>query len=143
MAAQRWTGKAFINSNVGEIDVEVYAGTYPGAVQQIRAKYGDYQQVYNLNAVGPSGGSSSPSAGGTGCLALLGLAALIIVGGLAGGGDNDSYTPSETPEYAPVERVQAAPAPIAEPAAQPTEPQFESYASPPPSYCITENFEPC
>jgi hypothetical protein len=23
------------------------------------------------------------------------------------------------------------------------EPQFESYASPPPSYCITENFEPC
>jgi hypothetical protein len=137
MAAQRWTGKAFINSNVGEIDVEVYAGTYPGAVQQIRAKYGDYQQVYNLNAVGPSGGSSSPSAGGTGCLALLGLAALIIVGGLVGGGsDDESYTPPESNDTAPMERVQAAPVPTAEP-------QFESYASPPPSYCITENFEPC
>ncbi len=136
MAAQRWTGKAFINSNVGEIDVEVYAGTYPGALQQIRAKYGDYQQVYNLNAVGPAnGGGGSSASGGSGCLALFGLAFIVIVGGVAGGGSDDT-APVETPQPAPVERVQAAPVPTAEP-------QFRDYASPPPSYCITENFEPC
>ena len=130
MAAQRWVGKAFINSEVGEVVVEVYASTYPGALQQVRAKYGDYQQIYNLNSVS-SRGSSSSSAGGSGCLALLGLAALIIVGGLAGGGGNDSYTPSDTPEYAPVERVQAVPAPTT-----------PSYANPP-GPCLTDNFEPC
>ncbi len=136
MAATRWTAKVFVNSQVGEIDAEVYASTIPGARQQIRAKYGDFQQIYNLREERlPSGGGSS-SSGGSGCLALLGLGALIIIGGLAGGGDNDNYTPIETPQAAPVERVQAAPVPTAEP-------QFRDYASPPPSYCITENFEPC
>ena len=75
---------------------------------------------------------------GNGCLPILGLIALVIIGGVAGGGGDDS-TPTQTPQAAPVERVQAAPAPVA-PAA---EPQFRDYASPPPSYCITENFEPC
>ncbi len=130
MAAQRWTAKLFVNSDVGEIDAEVYASTLPGARQQIYAKYGDVEQIYNLNSVS-SRGSSSSSAGGSGCLALLGLAALIIVGGLAGGGGNDSYTPSDTPEYAPVERVQSAPAPTT-----------PSYANPP-GPCLTDNFEPC
>ena len=138
MAAQRWTAKLFVNSDVGEIDAEVYASTLPGARQQIRAKYGDVQQIYNLNAKGPasSGGGSSAS-GGSGCLILLGLGAIIICGGIFG--TDDDTTPTETPQAAPVERVQAAPAPVA-PAA---EPQFRDYASPPPSYCITENFEPC
>ena len=86
---------------------------------------------------GGGGGVSAPSGGG-GCLPVLGLAILVIIGGVAGGGSDDT-TPTESPQAAPVERVQAAPAPVA-PAA---EPQFESYASPPPSYCITENFEPC
>ena len=139
MAAQRWVGQAFINSNVGEVTVEVYASTYPGAVQQVRAKYGDYQSLWNLNAVSSGSGGGSSASGGSGCLALVGLAFLIIVGGLAGGGGGDDTTPTETPQAAPVERVQAAPAPVA-PAA---EPQFRDYASPPPSYCITENFEPC
>ena len=136
MAAQRWTAKLFVNSDVGEIDAEVYASTLPGARQQIYAKYGDVQQIYNLNAKGPasSGGGSSASGGG-GCLTILGLAALVIIGGVAGGGSDDT-APVETHQAAPVERVQAAPAPTAEP-------QFRDYASPPPSYCITENFEPC
>ena len=86
---------------------------------------------------GGGGGVSAPSGGG-GCLTILGLAVLVIIGGVAGGGSDDK-TPTETLQAAPVERVQAAPAPVA-PAA---EPQFRDYASPPPSYCITENFEPC
>ncbi len=86
---------------------------------------------------GGGGGVSAPSGGG-GCLSILGLAILVIIGGVAGGGSDDT-APTETPQAAPVERVQAAPAPVA-PAA---EPQFRDYASPPPSYCITENFEPC
>ena len=83
---------------------------------------------------GGGGGISAPSGGG-GCLPILGLAVLVIIGGVAGGGSDDT-APTETPQAAPVERVQAAPVPTAEP-------QFRDYASPPPSYCITENFEPC
>ena len=83
---------------------------------------------------GGGGGISAPSGGG-GCLPILGLAVLVIIGGVAGGGSDDT-APVETPQAAPVERVQAAPVPTAEP-------QFRDYASPPPSYCITENFEPC
>ncbi len=135
MAATRWTAKLFVNSDVGEIDAEVYASTYPGAKQQIQAKYGDVQQIYNLRQ---ASGSASSSSGGAGCLPLLGLGLLVIIGGVFGGGSDDK-TPTETYQNAPVERVQAAPAPVA-PAA---EPQFRDYASPPPSYCITENFEPC
>ena len=82
------------------------------------------------------GGGGSSSGGGGGCMPFIGLIALIIIGGVAGSGGDDDKTPTQTPEYAPVERVEAAPAPTAEP-------QFESYASPPPSYCITDNFEPC
>ena len=84
----------------------------------------------------PSSSSGGGSAsGGGGCLPVVGLIALVIIGGVFGGGDDT--TPTESPQAAPVERVQAAPAPIA------AEPQFRDYASPPPSYCITENFEPC
>ncbi len=131
MAAQRWTAKVFVNSNVGEIDAEVYASTLPGAKQQIRAKYGDYQQIYNLNQVDSPRSGGGSSSGGSGCLALVGLAFLIIVGGLAGGGDDDSYTPPESTQDAPMERVEYAPAPTT-----------PSYANPP-GPCVTANFEPC
>lgn len=84
------------------------------------------------------GGSSSVSvSSGSGCLPVLGMLFVAIMIGVAGG--SEDKTPTQTPQAAPVERVQAAPAPVA-PAA---EPQFRDYASPPPSYCITENFEPC
>ena len=86
---------------------------------------------------GGSGGSGASASGGNGCLVLLGLGFIIIFGGVVG--TSDDNTPTETPQAAPVERVQAAPAPVAPTA----EPQFRDYASPPPSYCITENFEPC
>ncbi len=130
MAATRWTAKVFVNSQVGEIDAEVYASTIPGARQQIRAKYGDFQQIYNLREERLRTGGSSSSGGGTGCLALLGLGALIIVGGLAGG-DEGSYTPPESTQDAPMERVEYAPAPTT-----------PSYANPP-GPCVTANFEPC
>ena len=130
MAAQRWVGQAFINSNVGEVTVEVYASTYPGAVQQVRAKYGDYQSLWNLNAVSGGSGGGSSASGGSGCLALFGLAVLIIIGGLAGGGSDDT-TPTESTQNAPMERVQTAPAPTT-----------PSYANPP-GPCVTANFEPC
>jgi len=82
----------------------------------------------------PSGGGGSSEPGGCGGVVLLIIGA-IIVGAFAGGGD-DTKRPSTPPESLsqPQSRV-------VEPVAP--EPQFESYASPPPSYCVTENFEPC
>jgi len=134
MAAQRWTARLFVNSEVGTIDAEVYAATLPGARQQIRAKYGDVQQIYNLNAQGPSGGGGSSSSGGAGCLPVFGLLALVIIGGVFGG--SDDKTPTQTPQAAPVERGEF-------PKTVAPQTQFRDYVSPPPSYCITENFEPC
>jgi len=128
MAATRWTAKLFVNSDVGEIDAEVYASTLPGARQQIQAKYGDVQQIYNLRQ---ASGSSSSSSGGVGCLPLLGLGVLIIIGGVAGSGGSDDYTPSESTQNAPMERVQSAPAPTT-----------PSYANPP-GPCVTADFTPC
>jgi len=129
MAAQRWVGQAFINSEVGEITVEVYASTYPGAVQQVRAKYGDYQSLWNLNAVSSGGSGGSSASGGIGCLPLLGLGFLVIIGGVFS--SSDDKTPTETYQNAPMERVQTAPAPTT-----------PSYANPP-GPCVTANFEPC
>ena len=82
-----------------------------------------------------SGGGGGSSSGGGGCLSLLGLLALIVVGGLASMGESDGGSPAapERSYSAPVERV----APAA------PEPQWEDYATPPPSYCVNENFEPC
>jgi len=83
-----------------------------------------------------SGGGSGSSSGGGGCLALLGLVGIIIAGAF-GGADvfEENSTPRESSYSAPVERVQAAPVQA--------EPQWEDYATPPPSYCVNENFEPC
>jgi hypothetical protein len=137
MAAQRWTATCFVNSEVGTIDVEVYAATLPGARQQIRAKYGEVQQIVNLNAQGParSSGSSGTATGGGGCATLFWLVVGIIAIGVFGGEDalKEGSNDSEQSYNAPVERV----APAA------PEPQWEDYATPPPSYCVTENFEPC
>ena len=82
------------------------------------------------------GGSGSSSSGGGGCLAILGLVGIIIAGAF-GGADvfEENSTPRESSYSAPVERVQAAPVQA--------EPQWEDYATPPPSYCVNENFEPC
>ena len=80
------------------------------------------------------GGGGGSSTGGSGCLWVIGLGALIVCSALFG--TDDDKTPTQTPEYAPMERVQAAPA-------APAAPQWEDYATPPPSYCVNENFEPC
>lgn len=71
-----------------------------------------------------SGGGSAPSGGG-GCGTVIGLLLLaVVVGAFGGSGDDKPSAPSESP-VAPQSRV------------------AEPYASPPPSYCVTENFEPC
>jgi hypothetical protein len=130
MAATRWTAKLFVNSDVGEIDAEVYASTLPGARQQIQAKYGDVQQIYNLRQA--SGSAVSVSSGG-GCAPAVGVLFLIICGMVVGGngGGSDDYTPSESTQNAPMERVQSAPAPTT-----------PSYANPP-GPCVTADFTPC
>ena len=134
MAAQRWTARCFVNSEVGTIDVEVYAATLPGAKQQIYAKYGDVQQIVNLNPQGRSSGPSTGSGGG-GCATLFWIVVGIIAIGVFGGELPDESSPSapERSYSAPPERV----VPTA------PEPQWEDYETPPPSYCVTENFEPC
>ncbi len=89
----------------------------------------------SYNGRGGGGSSSGGSGEGLGCLPLLGLGALVIFGGVFAGSDGIDSSPA-TPERsysAPVERV----APAA------PEPQFKDYASPPPTYCVNENFEPC
>lgn len=82
------------------------------------------------------GGGSASSPGGCGGVILLILGAIII--GALGGGDKEGR-PSTPPESLsqPQSRVAEPYTPAA------PEPQFRDYASPPPSYCVTENFEPC
>ena len=82
------------------------------------------------------GGGSASEPGGCGGVLLLIIGA-IAIGALAGG--DDTKRPSTPPESLsqPQSRV-------AEPYTPPApEPQFKDYESPPPSYCVTENFEPC
>lgn len=82
-----------------------------------------------------SGGGSGSSGGGVGCAGIFWIVVGIVALGVFGGGEGEDSSPS-TPQQsynAPVERVvPAAP-----------EPQWEDYATPPPSYCVNENFEPC
>ena len=67
---------------------------------------------------------------------VLGLLFLAFIVGMCAP-DDDKKSPSERPQAAPQERVVESYTPAT------PEPQFRDYASPPPSYCITENFEPC
>jgi hypothetical protein len=77
---------------------------------------------------------SAPSGGG-GCATLFWVVVGIVAIGVFGGGEGEDGSPSapEQSYNAPMERV--VPAQEA--------PQWEDYATPPPSYCVTENFEPC
>ena len=85
---------------------------------------------------GWSSSNNSSSSGGSGCLVLLGLVGIVLAGAFGGTEVfEENTTPRERTYEAPVERVEAAP--VAE------APQWEDYATPPPSYCVTENFEPC
>ena len=89
-----------------------------------------WHKSWETNQPAPrSGGSSSSSSGGGG-LAVLGLIALVIVGGVASGGSDT--TPTETPQYTPQERVETY---------VPSTPT-PSYANPS-GPCVTANFEPC
>lgn len=71
-----WKADVFVNSQVGKISTEVEAATFSGAKEQIYAKHGDVQQIYNLRQVSSeSSGFSSSSGSGTGSIALVGLVA--------------------------------------------------------------------
>ena len=69
--SKRWTANVFVNSEVGEIPVEVYASTWHGAKQQIHAKHGDVQQICNLRE-SPEGSNDGGSIGDMGAYLLLG-----------------------------------------------------------------------
>ena len=108
--SRRWTAKVFVNSNVGEIPVEVYASTYEGARQQIYAKHGDVQHISNLYEQSEkSGGGSGLDIGSTGALVILGgglLAFFTItpwimagVGGAAGTWIGEKVTGYSIEEY--------------------------------------------
>ena len=131
-----WTAEVFVNSDVGNITATVESSTINGARDQIQRIYGPVQQIVNLREVSSGGGSSSggSSIGGLFFLVVIGSVASIFSGGEGG----DSTTPPPAPTPAPIERVVPAPAPVPAP-----EPMFQDYPTPPPSYCITENFEPC
>jgi hypothetical protein len=73
-----WKADVFVNSQVGKISTEVEAATFSGAKEQIYAKHGDVQQIYNLRQVSSdsSSGFTSSSGGSTsGSIALVGLVA--------------------------------------------------------------------
>ena len=87
-------------------------------------------------------GSYSSSSGGGGCGTLIWLVIGIIAIGMFGGGEKEGR-PSTPPEslsqpQSRVEPYREFPAPEAV-----EEPMFRDYPTPPPSYCVTENFEPC
>ena len=71
-----WKADVFVNSQVGKISTEVEAATFSGAKEQIYAKHGDVQQIYNLRQVSSeSSGFSSSSGSSSGSIALIGLIA--------------------------------------------------------------------
>lgn len=124
-------------SNVPGLSMEVVVPTeWTWAAETARTQYpfegAQYYVIksWNTNDAVPSySQSTSRNRGGGGCgTFLLLIIGAVGLGVLGAGGDKTEPAPAPTP--APIERV----AP---------EPQFRDYASPPPSYCVTENFEPC
>lgn len=73
----RWRAEVFVNSKVGQIPVEVDAGSFEGARQLIQHIYSP-QAIYNLSQIGETryNGDSSSDGGGS----AAGLGAMITVG---------------------------------------------------------------
>lgn len=139
-----WTAEVFVDSSVGTIRPTVEAGTAHGARQQIERLYGPVTQIVNLREVRGGGGGSSSSSGGGG----LGFAVLLLIGAAAIGSLGDDDKPTPTIDQRPAIEQSSTPTrpsefPSFEPPAEPQEPLFRDYPTPPPSYCVTENFEPC
>ena len=127
MSNRIWTAKVFVSSDVGEITVRVEAGTPHGAESQIRAIYGDVQQIYNLHEVrGTTNLSSGGSSVGTAGLFLLG-AVLIGFIGIFGG---DDFTEPEEPSNSP-ESEYKAPEPARAPVYVPSPSSRPVYAAEP------------
>lgn len=73
-----WRAEVFVNSQVGRITTEVQAATPSGAKEQIYAKHGNVQQIWNLRQVNNSSSSSDSSDGSVGgTVALIGLFAVL------------------------------------------------------------------
>jgi hypothetical protein len=107
-----WRAEVFVNSQVGRITTEVQAATPSGAKEQIYAKHGNVQQIWNLRQVNNSSSSSDDSEasiGGT--VALIGLFAvfwaiftltpwiLMGIGGAAGTWLGQVFTGQTLEEY--------------------------------------------
>lgn len=139
-----WTAEVFVDSSVGTIRPTVEAGTAHGARQQIERLYGPVTQIVNLREVRGGGGGGSSSSGGSGCGLLFGVLLLIAAAGL-GAFDSDEKKPKPTIDQRTEQFTFPTSPAEAEPQAPqaPPEPLFRDYPTPPPSYCITENFEPC
>jgi len=125
---------------------QIYEEEYPNGWSHddvLRAANNRYGGKVTTVNPAPSGGTNytsgaartPSSSGGSGCGALIWLIGGVILLGMFGGGEDSEKPqgPVVSPEKPRVERVIEA---------QP-EPQWKDYASPPPSYCVTENFEPC
>lgn len=118
----------------------VEANTSQDAVSRVQRRNPGCQvfvvNSYNAPVNRGGGGGSASSPGGCGGVILLILGAIII--GALGGGEKEGR-PSTPPESLsqPQSRVAEPYTPAA------PEPQFRDYPTPPPSYCVTENFEPC
>ena len=144
MATRSWTAEVFVNHEVGVISPVVQAGTLNGAERQIHQIYGPVQQIVNLREVrsgGGGGGASSSSGGASLIWIIIGLTVIGIVGGDRT--PDDPQGPVVDPVKPSIERLVDSAAPIAPPAPVAPQPEFKDYPTPPPSYCITENFEPC
>ena len=142
MATRSWTAEVFVDHEVGVITPVVQAGTLNGAERQIHALYGPVQQIVNLREVrsGGGGGGASSSSGGMVWIVI----GLVIIGIF--GKDRSADVPQGPvvdPVKPSIERLVDSAAPIAPSAPVAPQPEFKDYPTPPPSYCITENFEPC
>ena len=142
MAIRSWTAEVFVNSEVGVIKPVVQSGTLYGAEAQIKQIYGPVQQIVNLREVRTGGGGGEEGSSVSAPVSLLwiviGLATLGFIGSAKG--PDEPQGPVVNPEKPAIERIAEPPANIAPVAPQP---EFKDYPTPPPSYCITENFEPC
>jgi hypothetical protein len=87
-----------------------------------------WRKSWDTNQPDPSTAVSVSS--GSGIAPAVGILFLIIFGMVVGGGSDT--TPTETPQYAPQERVQTYVPPT------PT-PSYANLSGP----CVTDNFEPC
>ena len=85
--SNRYTANFYCGPKTGTVKAEVYASTSAGAEEQIYAKYGNVQSIYDLTDRGSSSEGDGESGGGVGDIAgqagVIGLLAVLIAAGWA------------------------------------------------------------